>query len=372
MRWRLRRGTLFVFSVVVVAIAIAVMKGIDVAQNASLPGKLRDLVANALVRSADLQPMLTDQSDLTGLFSLFIRATGPIPKPDTCDNNQLVIGGPLVVPCANRTPIPAATADDMQFQMQRLSQQSEPVGSPFRTDTLTWVDSANSRMLVDGGKYWTNQARLTDGWLVGSFTLPDGTNSGEYLTHRLTEISTMPGATEIFGGVISGPDVVAAQATGTAATSSSTPSPTSATHESGVKVDPAICLEAGTLLVDRHGAALPGTRRARRPAAADRGADRAGARRPFITVTHSANPQVGEPVTLTATRTSPDVGPLTYEWYVKPASGLFPVCGPTVPVLRVRRSVHGVRDRLHVAGQWDVPGGVGGDHRGGSRDGDPG
>ncbi len=49
-----------------------------------------------------------------------------------------------------------------------------------------------------------------------------------------------------------------------------------------------------------------------------------------ITVTHSANPQVGEPVTLTATSTGPDVGPLTYKWYVQPASGLIPVCAPTV------------------------------------------
>ena len=45
-----------------------------------------------------------------------------------------------------------------------------------------------------------------------------------------------------------------------------------------------------------------------------------------ITVTHSADPRVGEPVTLTATETGPDVGPLTYEWYVQPASGLTPVC----------------------------------------------
>ena len=49
-----------------------------------------------------------------------------------------------------------------------------------------------------------------------------------------------------------------------------------------------------------------------------------------ITVTHSATPQVGEPVTLTATETGPDVGPLTYKWYVQPASGLIPVCAPTV------------------------------------------
>ncbi len=63
----------------IVAIAIAVMKGIEVAQEAALPGKLRDLVTNALSGAQNLQPMLTDQSDLTGLFGLFIRATGPIP-----------------------------------------------------------------------------------------------------------------------------------------------------------------------------------------------------------------------------------------------------------------------------------------------------
>ncbi len=49
-------------------------------QQATTPGKLRDLLANALAGAQDLQPMLTDASDLTGVFSLFIRATGPIPR----------------------------------------------------------------------------------------------------------------------------------------------------------------------------------------------------------------------------------------------------------------------------------------------------
>ena len=153
-------------TIAVVAITIAVMKGIAVTEDAELAVRLRQLVSNALAGEQDLQPMLTDTSDLTGLFSLFIRATGPIPEPETCDNTQVVVGGPLVVPCGNLTAIPVASPEDLQFEIQRLTQQSEPVGSPVRSDTLTWVDSANSATIVGSGKYWTNQARLSDGWLV--------------------------------------------------------------------------------------------------------------------------------------------------------------------------------------------------------------
>ena len=36
----------------------------------------------------------------------------------------------------------------MQFEIQPLTQQSEPVGSPVRSDTLTWVDSVSSGTIV--------------------------------------------------------------------------------------------------------------------------------------------------------------------------------------------------------------------------------
>ena len=316
-----------VVAVVVVAIAIAVFKGIDVAQDAALPGQLRDLVTNALSGEQDVQAMLTDQSDLTALFSIFVRATGPTPKSETCDNSQFVIGGPLVAPCANRTPVPAASVDEMQFRIQTLSEELQPVGAPVRSDSLTWIDSATSRTFINSG-YWTNHARLSDSWLVASTTLPDGTNSGEYLTHTLSGISSQqiqgyanppfvgmsswlrrqPGGGYKFLNAIHSVDTL---------TTANEP------------VDPATCTGFGLCsLTDTVRLYQPPAEPGGRPvpiAVSIVPALKAG-----ITLSHSANPQVGEPVTLTATETGPDVGPLTYEWYVQPASGLIPVCGPTV------------------------------------------
>ncbi len=85
--------------VAIIAIAIAVIKGIQVVEDAAVPGRLRDLISNSLSGTPDLQAMLSDGSDLRGLFGLFIRAAGPRPQPATCDNSYLftnvVSGGPM-------------------------------------------------------------------------------------------------------------------------------------------------------------------------------------------------------------------------------------------------------------------------------------
>ena len=309
-----------VFTVIIVAITIAVVKGIDVAQQANTPDKLRDVLANALAGVQNLQPMLTDQSDLTGLFSLFIRATGPQPTDTTCDNDQLVIGGPVVVPCANLTPVPEASLQDVEFKIQPLTLEGQPVGSPTRSDTLTWVDAVSPRALFFDRKYWTNEVRLSERWLVTKTTLPTGLTTDDYVSQS---ISAVTASDDAVNGSVSW---LRRQPDGgykflTAVTSTIADHP----DAPGTPVLPATCEADGLCsLTDTLRLFQPG------PGGIDDGAlvevSIVPALKPGITVTHSANPRVGEPVTLTATETGPDVGPLTYEWYVQPASGLTPVC----------------------------------------------
>ncbi len=211
----------------------------------------------------------------------------------------------MVVPCANQTPVPAAGLRDFEFKIQPFNQAGEPVGSPTRSDTLTWLDAISPQALYEEGAYLKHQARLSDHWLVMKTTVPptaavpDAVITDEYLSLSMPAIwFPEPNGDRLDATVSS----LRLQPDGsykfvTALTSSFKPN----LPQVDVPIDPDTCAEDGTCkLSDTVQLLQPGPDGLdlnRRIEVSIVPALRAG-----ITVSHSVDPQVGEPVTLTATQ----------------------------------------------------------------------
>ena len=311
-------GVGFAAAVAVVAIAIAVLKGIQVAAASAVPGQLRDAITHAVSGAPDLQEMVQNPSDLSALYSLFIRATGPGVKAGFCDNDaDPVFGDTVVIPCANQPAIPAASADDPQFLIQPTDADGEPTGPATRSDTVDVIDTVLSPYpdLRIVGETFTHRLRMRDTWFVTDTTVPAGGSLPQFQSTRLNYLQ--PGGSP----------------------------PVTATawlrHESdgsyrflnvleGSEINPASCEASGTCaLMDWIPVILPGPHGYQ---------DSTRARlsvvprlRPTLAITQATDAIVGQPVTLTASNTGADVGSLTYQWYLKPAGGLAVVCPPAEP-----------------------------------------
>jgi hypothetical protein len=156
-------AVLTVVAIVVEAIIIAVLHGIQVVSAAALPGKLATLITNAQTAApTDLNAVLTDNSQAPGLYDLFIGATLPSPKNSTCDNNQIALTT-IPTPCLNPTPIPDATLSDPNFAIQAQ-------GSTTTTyaNSLTWKDTVTNRI---------NSARLHETWFIEQQTPTGGSTT---------------------------------------------------------------------------------------------------------------------------------------------------------------------------------------------------
>ena len=313
--------------IAIVAIAIAVIKGVHVVEDAAVPGKLRDLISNSLSGTPNLQEMLSDGSDLRGLFGLFIRAAGPRPQPATCDNSLLftnlvsggqMTGSTMVSPCANATAIPQGP-DDYQFLVQRLGVTGTPIGPSVRTDTLSYVDQAIDSDRSPVGQRWTNNTRLADGWFVTTSTFPDGTVSPANQSLRMTYSRPLVGLTTPVN-----------RRTSSRLEQQSAGGYKFLTTPEGTATSVAACSISGACPYgDSIDVLIPSGLPDVEPSRAR--VSIVPALRSTVTIGHSADPVVGTPVTLTATDSSPELGGLTYQWYIKQASGLVFVCPPTQP-----------------------------------------
>ena len=189
------------------------------------------------------------------------------------------------------------------------------IGPGTRTDTLTWVDQAIDPPSTPMGDYWTNRATFADGWFIASTTYPNGTvstpqklltlsykPSNEYSRATTRLVTKDDGSyafltTVVAGGLANGPDTCANFRT---------------------------CYTSDSLYVwqppEEPGGPLVSVKVTIVPALTSN-----------VSITHSANPVVGAPTTLTAVNNSPELGALSYQWYLKQASGLVVVCPPAHP-----------------------------------------
>jgi hypothetical protein len=152
-----------IVAIVILAVAIAVLEGIQVTQGLAIPGQLAGDIANAASSPPDLQTMLQNSQQTTGLFGVFIGASLPNPTLQTCDNsNQTVlIGGTTAAPCLNAPPIPVETNTDPQFLIT-------PKGSTQSSlsDTLNWTDVVSANSSGTPTIATQDTARVTGNWFV--------------------------------------------------------------------------------------------------------------------------------------------------------------------------------------------------------------
>jgi hypothetical protein len=158
-----------VVSVVIVALTIAIMGGITVANAAALPGKLASLVTSARTTPLDPASLLSDSNGGSSLYSLFVGATLPVPVNQTCDNSGATVppgltilpgSSPIIieplVPCLNPTPIPSPSSTDPQFVVQAKDATTQTV-SP----TITLKDTSLGS---------TTTARLSGNWFITQYS----------------------------------------------------------------------------------------------------------------------------------------------------------------------------------------------------------
>jgi hypothetical protein len=147
---------------ILAAIVTAVLVGIDVSNQAQLPGKLATLITTAESTQPDLVSLKKTTAGQQTIFGIFVAATLPMPVYGTCDNSDKTRGltnvqGFYVIntglsPCLNPTPITGATATDPQFVVQQNGASTQSV-----LPSISWKDS------VSGA---TTQARLSKTWFV--------------------------------------------------------------------------------------------------------------------------------------------------------------------------------------------------------------
>ena len=318
-----------VVGVVIVAITIAVLKGIEIVAAANLPGKLLDMINNAQAAAPDLPAMLTDSNQLSGLYGLFIRATGPVPANQTCDNStkNALVQGKAPTPCANAPAIPAPTVDDPQFLVQPLNQSTgAPEGAAIRTDSIDWVSlqdlsgSTSSTPLLNATTV-IGRTELRGSWFLTSATVDDGTVVAPYQTLRLSYLSPMT-FSQATSWLIKQGDGSYKFLT---AIGKSVIFPTDEPFDASTCKASGRCELTSTIHMIKVGPGGP----TQNGIAFDVSVVPRVA--PTIGVTTTAPPVSGSSSTLKAASIGADVGPLTYEWWIQRPSSTLNSCSITNP-----------------------------------------
>jgi hypothetical protein len=159
--------------IVVVAIVVAAIFAYQLFSALDLPDQLASLVTTA--PTADLPTLL--QNNSTGLFNLFVGATGPKPSNSTCDNSQLAVvnNGPAPVPCLNAPPVPSAAPNDPGFAIQQQGATTWTNASAISwKDTTTTTDPATNTTTTTTT---STTGRLSGNWFVDQVTDATGTTS---------------------------------------------------------------------------------------------------------------------------------------------------------------------------------------------------
>ena len=183
-------------STILVAVAAAIILGINVTDAANLPGKLATLIDTAKNTPPDAATLVSSTDATTSLLGLFVGATTPTPKLESCDNTKSLAPGMYETkdvtadaitlisstPCLNPTAIPAATATDLQFLVAAKNTGSQTLapsiqvknGAVTTTARLsgTWfVTTANGTTAQTMRLAYTDWNRKQqNAWLIGNPT----------------------------------------------------------------------------------------------------------------------------------------------------------------------------------------------------------
>jgi hypothetical protein len=268
---------------VVVAIVVAAIYAYELFDANSLPKSLATLVHDAPTKAVDLNAILKDTSQSTGLFNLFVGATLPTPRSATCDNTILLSSE---VPCLNAPPIPAPANDDPEFAIQQQ-------GATTWTDasSISWK-STQTNLTTKATDNLNTTGRLHGDWFVDQVTDTTANTTSTVQTLRIQYIDwqgndrvawllNLPASGPTFVGYTDG-------------------------SASGTPLVPSTCRTDGTCF---QGPTIEyvGTDGKHYTA-------KVVATAPLIAPTASANPLEGSPVTFHANGSSPIGSSLTYQW----------------------------------------------------------
>ncbi len=273
-------GVGFIAGVAIAAIAIAALQGVNVVDAANLPGKLATLIAAAPGNTPDLGAVLGDATQAAGLYALFVGATLPTPRLQTCDNSVLIAGpNGFPEPCLNAPAIPSATPVDPQFAIQ-----AHGATATTYTSTLTWTDAVAGT---------THAARLSGTWFVDQVSAPSLTTPITLQTLRIhyTDWAGQGRTTWLLHDPTNGYKFLTVADLSAA----------------GASFDPSTCVAAGTCsyspTIDYVGAD-----------GADDSAAVVPPLAPVVQPTSTRNPEVGSPVAFDANGVSPLGLTVTYQW----------------------------------------------------------
>ena len=155
-------GVGVIVAAVIFAVVTAVQEGLIVFGSNGLPDDLAQNIIDAPSATPDLSSMLSNSSEIQGLYGLFVGATLPAPTFTGCDNSALTIttsgGFPVAnTPCLNATPVPAQSPYDPQWVVT-------PKGGTTSTTqpTLSWQDTSTGL---------NTTTYLNGNWFISSTTV---------------------------------------------------------------------------------------------------------------------------------------------------------------------------------------------------------
>jgi hypothetical protein len=145
----------------VIAVAGAIATGYYAYQlftQAEIPSQIATLIDNARTKAAPLGDVVGNQSELSGLYALFIGAALPVP------DNQVCLGYDAQLnPCLNASPpLPESRANQQFVTSQYFGESADPAYGPqTHTDRIGWKDTKNNV---------TDSAYAVNNWFVETTT----------------------------------------------------------------------------------------------------------------------------------------------------------------------------------------------------------
>jgi hypothetical protein len=274
----------FVVGIAIAAITAAVLEGLAVVNAAELPSQIAAAVTST-PPTPNLESMLSSQSGIQNLYSLFVGATLPLPTLTPCP------GG------ASACPVSGSTYPDF-LVTPRGGAESTPEQS------ISWSDSASPSP-------YTATATLSGNWFLEQVDPASGQpNTLQALDIHYTDWNGMGQTAWLLGDPEFGYDFVGI--------------PDSAF--SGNAIDPSTCQADGTCwsskTIDYIG--VDGT---------DYSASVIAPALPVVKASESPDPVAGSPQTFSATLASAEIPtyglPYTYEWQFQTSSGSSPISAIT-------------------------------------------
>lgn len=146
-----------IFTAVIVFITGTTIRAIDLITDLAVPGDIAKAIVDARVATYDPAVMLADDEDHRTLYQLFVGATLPGPRYETCNNQPRLF--PVQALCLNAPAIPAATASDPRFVITDHATAGAPASATRISPTISYQSTGV-------GVLYPTETRLRGTWFI--------------------------------------------------------------------------------------------------------------------------------------------------------------------------------------------------------------